>query len=501
MVLENLKPQVVWDIFEQVFLATPHESKHEELIRKKIKEWLQTNVIPSHPEIIINEDNIGNILIRVPATPGYEEVPSLLLQGHMDMVCVANEPFDFQKDPITPEIETNGDWVTAKGTSLGADNGIGVSMALALLVDPEFPPHGPLEILITVDEETGLTGAFELDVDKLQIQSRLLINVDSEELGMITVGSAGGGDSLMEKALYRFSDYSNYSTFYQLEVSGLLGGHSGGDIHLPRANANKLIARIMSKLTIAKIPIVISDWKGGTKHNAIPRKSIISFGFPAENKAEVDSLIERERAAILSYYHKGENPFEPDLKIEITPTKPASYFSLEESRLIISTGNIIPSRAIVPSPTISGLTETSNNFAIVVSSDTGILFHLSSRSSVQAELEWLRDQLEQLAYTAGWKYNREDAYPGWNPDLESPFLAYVRRVYGEEINREVEVGAVHGGLETGLIGDKIPGIEMVSIGPDIQNPHSPDERVNISSVEKMYSILKRLIRDLNRYHA
>lgn len=499
MVLENLNPQVVWNIFEQIFLATPHESKHEGLIREKIKNWLQTTVIPKNPRINFKEDDIGNILISIPPSEGYENLPSLLLQGHMDMVCVANEPFDFQNNPITPEIEPNGEWVTAKGTSLGADNGIGVSMALALLVDSDSTAHGPLEILITVDEETGLTGAFELDTNKLQIQSRLMINIDSEELGMITIGSAGGGDSLMEKELTRISDFSNFSQFHQLEVSGLIGGHSGGDIHLPRANANKLIARIISKLILADIPIVVSEWNGGTKHNAITRKSIIIFGFPAESTDKVGEIFDLEKNAIISYYQHGESPFEPNLKIELSKTSPQPYFSPEESKLIISTGNIIPSRAIVPSPTIPGLTETSNNFAIVKTFEQGIKFQLSSRSSVQADLEWIRDQLEQLAQTAGWNFAREKAYPGWTPDPNSPFLKYVKKIYGQEIEAEIEIGAVHGGLETGLIGAKIPGIQMVSIGPDIRNPHSPDERVNIASVEKMYSVLKRLLRELGQY--
>ncbi|MCF2140236.1 MAG: beta-Ala-His dipeptidase [Candidatus Lokiarchaeota archaeon] len=502
MVLEHLKPQIVWEIFENLFLATPHESKHEEPIRKKIKDWIDSVVKPKIPAITIDEDEIGNLFISVPASPGYEKVQPLLLQGHMDMVCVSNEPFDFQTNSITPEIEPNGEWITAHGTSLGADNGIGVSMALALLIDPDSDfKHGPLEILITVDEETGLTGAFELDIEKFKIKSRAMLNVDSEELGVITIGSAGGGDSKLEKRLTKFSDFSKFDTFFTLNISGLIGGHSGGDIHLPRANANKLIARMLSKLVIAKVPFVITKWNGGTKHNAITRNSEIVFGIQKEYEDQMNKILINEKNALFSYYQHGENPFEPNLSITITSTTPQPYFSPEESALIITTGNLIPSRAIVLSPTIPGLTETSNNFAIVKTTDSGIIFHLSSRSSVQADLEWIRDQLEQLASITKWHYIREKAYPGWNPDPQSSFLAYVKKIYMQELGKEVGVGAVHGGLETGLIGAKIPGMKMVAIGPDIHNPHSPDERVNIHSVEKMYQIIKSIIKDFKSYNS
>lgn len=500
MVLEKLDPKIVWQIFEDIFLQTPHESKHEEKIREKIKTWVANVAQKYDANISISEDSVGNLLIKKPASPDMENTPAIMLQGHMDMVCVSNDPFDFDNSPITPEIEENGEWITAHGTSLGADNGVGVSMALAALIDsdPNFV-HGPLEVLVTVDEETGLTGAFNVDVEKLQIESRLMINVDSEAIGVITIGSSGGGDSKFEKTLERSSDYTTFSSFYQLKVSGLLGGHSGGDIHLPRANANKLIARILSKVILNKGILVISEWNGGTKHNAITRNSQIVFGIDPQYEKEVLEGIEKEKKALYSYYREGSAPYEPHMEIKLEKTKSMPYFSPEESTHIVYSANLIPSQAIVPSPSIAGLTETSNNFAIVKTTATGILFHLSSRSSIAASLEWVRDQIEQIALISGWIFTREEPYPGWNPEPENSFLKYVKQVYEEALGREVEIAAIHGGLETGVIGAKIPGISMVSIGPDIQSPHSPDERVKIKSVEIFYNLIKKMLASIKTF--
>ncbi len=500
MVLENLDPSIVWDIFEHIFLATPHESKHEEKIRAKIKDWVKNTAQKHDPSITMAEDPVGNIYLRKPATKGMEDAPALLMQGHMDMVCVSNDPFDFENSPISPKIQENGEWLEADGTSLGADNGIGVSLALATLIDPDPSfSHGLLEVLITVDEETGLTGAFELDITKIPIESRLMLNLDSEELGNITIGSAGGGDSKMEKELSKSSEYSAFTKFYQLSVSGLIGGHSGGDIHLPRANANKIIARMMSKILIAGWIPVISQWNGGSKHNAITRKSKLIFGIKPNEETKALELLEIEKSAIFSYFKHPDTNFEPNMEISLTEVGPEPYFIPGESAYIIHTCNLIPSQVITASPTITGLTETSNNLAIVETTSTGIHLLLSSRSSVQADLEWVRDQLAQIALLNEWQFTREKAYPGWNPEPENSFIKFVKGVYEAEMNAEVELGAVHGGLETGVIGALIPGISMVAMGPNIENPHSPDERVHINSVAKMYQILKQILMKIKEF--
>ena len=248
MVLESLKPQIVWEIFEYVFSMTPRESKKEDKIRAKLKSWIPERAASLGIDLALHEDDVGNILVKRPASSGMESVQSLLFQGHMDMVCETDRPdgFDFDNDPIPIRIQDNGEWVDADGTTLGADNAIGTSIALAVLLNPNLKT-GPLELLITVDEETGLTGAFALDTEKLVIESRLLVNIDSGDLGTITVGSAGGGDTTFKKTL-QANDVTGEATFYELVVSGLFGGHSGVDIHKHRGNANKMIARLLAHL-------------------------------------------------------------------------------------------------------------------------------------------------------------------------------------------------------------------------------------------------------------
>jgi dipeptidase D len=248
MVFESLEPKLVWEIFEDVFTKTPRESKKEDKIRAKLKIWIPERAISLGMEVKVIEDETGNLLVKKGPTKGMEETQPLLLQGHMDMVCETDrsDGFDFDNNPIPIRIQDNGEWVDADGTTLGADNGIGTSIGLALMLDPDVR-HGPLELLITVDEETGLVGAFALDIEKMGIESKLLVNIDSESLGVITIGSAGGGDTDLTKKL-DIQDVTGDATFYDLIVSGLFGGHSGVDIDKHRANANKLVARILSSL-------------------------------------------------------------------------------------------------------------------------------------------------------------------------------------------------------------------------------------------------------------
>jgi dipeptidase D len=257
MVLESLEPKIVWQIFEEVFIQTPRASKKEDKIRAKIKEYVQAKAEATGLVVMIIEDGTGNILLKAPATEGMEKAPPILLQGHMDMVCETDRPdgFDFDNSPIPVRIQDNGEWVDADGTTLGADNGVGSSIGIALALDPDVA-HGPLEVLITVDEETGLVGAFGLDMQELGIESKLMVNLDSEDLGVITIGSAGGGDTTLTKKL-NLMDVTGEATFFDLSISGLFGGHSGVDIHKPRANANKLIARMLT-LIVEKMNVTDS---------------------------------------------------------------------------------------------------------------------------------------------------------------------------------------------------------------------------------------------------
>jgi dipeptidase D len=498
MVLQNLEPKLVWQIFEEVFTQTPRASKKEEKIRAKIKEYVQSKSDALGLEIAINEDATGNILVKKPATPGMEKAPPILLQGHMDMVCETDRPdgFDFDNDPIPVRIQDNGEWVDADGTTLGADNGIGSSVGLALLLDSDVA-HGPLEVLITVDEETGLVGAFGLDLETLGIESKLMINIDSEDLGVITIGSAGGGDTTLTKNL-TLKDVTGEATFYDLSVSGLFGGHSGVDIHEPRANANKLIARMMSVI-VDTLNVHLSSWNGGSKHNAITRESTTRFAVETGRAAEAEKLLEESSAAILGYYKSaapGAKPLEPDIKIEWKKSESVPAFSLEESKNIIQSVNVIPHGPIRFSPSVEGLVETSNNLAIIKTEGSEISVLMSTRSSVDSELDSFRKSISDLAHLSGWDVTQKAAYSGWNPEPKSPFLAYVRSHLESVTDGEVKVKAIHAGLECGIIGSKIPGIQMVSIGPRMENPHTPDERLRIADVGILYNVMKSILRDL-----
>ncbi|MHA2602480.1 MAG: beta-Ala-His dipeptidase [Candidatus Thorarchaeota archaeon SMTZ1-83] len=499
MVLENLEPNLVWQIFEEVFIRTPRASKKEDKIRAEIKEYVRAKSNEAGLSLTLHEDATGNILVKKSATKGMKAAPPILLQGHMDMVCETDRPdgFDFENNPIPVRIQDNGEWVDADGTTLGADNGIGSSIGLALVLDSDVE-HGPLEVLLTVDEETGLVGAFGLEIEKLGIESKLMINIDSEDLGVITIGSAGGGDTILTKALTT-KDVTGAATFYDLSVSGLFGGHSGVDIHEPRANANKLIARMLTKI-VEKMNVHLCSWNGGSKHNAITRESIAKFAVETGRTADAEKILEESSAAILAYYKSaapGAVPLEPDVKIEWTKSWPSQAFSLEESKKIIQSVNVISHGPIRFSPSVEGLVETSNNLAIIRTDDSEISVVMSTRSSVDSELDSFRKTLSDLAQLSGWDVTLKDAYPGWNPEPKNPFLAYVRSHLEKVLEREVKVEAIHAGLECGIIGSKIPGIQMVSIGPRMENPHTPDERLRIADVGILYNVMKSILKDLS----
>lgn len=501
MVLENLEPPHVWEIFESVLAATPRSSKKEEKIRNAIKKWVAAQKKKGF-KLTITEDEIGNLCIKKDATKGREKVPPIILQAHMDMVCETDrkEGFDFDNKPITVRIQDNNEWVDADGTTLGADNGIGVALSLGLLVDKEAE-HGPLEVLLTVDEETGLTGAFKLDIKKHQIKSKHLINVDSEEIGAITMGSSGGGDTVFSKPLRRFKPKPEVDkVFYELKVEGLRGGHSGGEIHLNRGSGHKIIARVLTQL-LDKEKINLCSWNGGSKHNAISRESTIIFATNTENAEITEQLLKEQEKELKTYYstvsYRNQEAIEPNFEMKWKKTKLAPYSSYAITKDVIATANIIHNGVIEFSPSMKGLTQTSNNFAIVRTLDSSLEFVLSTRSSVDAELESFRFALQDIGRFGGWKVEQEPSYPGWIPDPTGKFLQYVKKQYEELLEEEVKLKAVHGGLETGVIGAMIPGIQMVSIGPRIQNPHTPAERLNIEDVGVLYELLKRLVKNFN----
>ncbi len=496
MVLENLEPKVVWEIFENVFSVTPRESKKEEKIRAKLKTWIPEYAKSQGIEISLIEDETGNILITRPASPGNELVPPLLFQGHMDMVCETDrtDGFDFNNDPIPVRIQDNGEWVDADGTTLGADNGIGVSIALAVLLNPNVKV-GKLELLITVDEETGLTGAFALDSDTIAIQSRLLVNVDSGEIGIITVGSAGGGDTTLKREVH-YQDIVGSAIFIELSVTGLFGGHSGVDIHKHRGNANKLIARLLAPI-VDEMNVHLSKWNGGSKHNAITREATAIFAIEPGKVAHAEELLKKGKHELLSYFKE----LEPDLEIKWKTEIPVKQvFSLEESKQIIQTIHLIHQGPVNFSPSIKDLVETSNNVAVVETTDSEMRVITSTRSSVDAELVDFRKQLETIGHLTGWDVILKPSYPGWKPNPQSPFTLFIRSQYEKFVDEELKVNAIHAGLECGIIGSKFPGMQMVAIGPDNKNPHTPDEKVSIASVGIIYDLLVSIVNNLPNQH-
>jgi len=501
MVLEKLKPSVVWEIFETLLTRTPRESKKEAKVRAAIKKWAADQSKAASVPYVTVEDSAGNLLIRVPATRGMESCPPVLLQGHLDMVCETNRPggFDFQNNPIPVRIDKNAEWVSADGTTLGADNGIGVALALALLADRSKDlAHGPLELLFTVDEETGLTGAFALDMKSLGMKSRMMLNLDSEKMGYITIGSAGGGDLIFTRESPQVDRPGKDRQFVKLTVSGLQGGHSGVDIHLPRASANRIMVRLLSAVS-REVRLDLCYWNGGTKHNAITREAEAKFAVPTVESDQAEQLVTADKAALLAYYKNAAGnatPLEPNLKIEWTWSDSSPAFSTEESSRILATANVIPHGPIRFSPDVPGLVETSCNFAIAKTEGPKVVFHLSARSSVDAELEALRNSLVDLGKLGGWNVTKQQAYPGWKPEPMSPFLQFVKSHYESVLQQKVQIEAVHAGLECGIIGARIPGMQMVSIGPTVENAHSPDERLRIADVAIFYRLLKDLLASL-----
>ncbi len=494
MVLEKLKPEIVWNIFEHVIAKTPRPSHHEEMIRNKIKSWLTEQSLKNGLNYTIREDSIGNILIRKTATRGMELAHSLMFQAHMDMVCETDraEGFDFMTSGIPIRIQDNSEWVDADGTTLGADDGIGVALALAALVDQSIKTHGQIEVLLTVNEEDGFDGATQLDPVALDIQSKLMINLDGGPLGNIVVGSVCGRRMRFSKE-FNWVDYneSDELEFYEISVQGLLSGHSGGDIHLPRANANKLVGRVISNIS-QEMKIFVSKWQGGTKSNVIPAKSSIIIGIALKNNQKFEELLNEEISSIFEYYEK----FEPNLKIKFKKVLPRKYLTEKESKLLISTINIIPHGVLKISSIYDKFIESSNNLAIINTEKENEIIWLYPRSMIRSELNSFCVSIKQLGEIGGWNVFLRPVLPEWLPDLESNFLNYVKTEYEDLLKKNVKTTVIHGGLETGMINTRISGLQMVSFGPTVEGLHSPSEKLKIADVGVLYTLIKKLIENI-----
>jgi dipeptidase D len=492
--VETLEPRAVWRHFDRI-LQIPRGSKHEDRIRDYV-----LSIADQHG-LQHTVDAAGNVVVRKPAAAGREGVPITVLQSHLDMVNEKNADVqhDFATDPIRPE--RDGEYLKATGTTLGADNGIGVAAMLAIMEADDIA-HGPLELLFTVDEETGLTGAAQLD--GAMVQGRRLINLDTEEEGSIYVGCAGGGDTRIALPV-AWAAPPEHATTLRFALRGLKGGHSGVDIHLQRGNAIQLLARVLHTAAEAArnhaAPggvggvggLQLADFRGGNMRNAIPREASAEVVLDPENADDFRSRALDEFAAVRDAF----NRVEPDMALGIEDADaPKRLLDTRTSTTIIRLLHAIPHGVQAMSHDIPGLVETSTNLAVARVEDDHLHVLTNTRSSVASELRAVRTRIRAIAALAGADVELGDAYPGWKPDLNSHVLAAVRAVYAEHLGRDPHVTAIHAGLETGIIGQKVPGMDMVSIGPQIEFPHSPDERVRIPSVDEFHTLLVTVLERL-----
>lgn len=474
MELKNLNPKPLWSVFADL-CSIPRPSKHEEKVVQYVIDFATKHGLEYY------KDKVGNVIIRKPATPGKEKSHPVILQAHVDMVPQKNTAtnHNFLTDPLQPYVD--GDWVKAKGTTLGADNGIGVAAAMAVLQSTDVA-HGPLEVLLTIDEETGMTGAFNIEQGSLK--GKTMINMDSEDEGELYIGCAGGMNTTA-KIPVKWEDVKGDHKAYKVNLTGLKGGHSGLDINLGRGNANKLINRFLWKVS-RELGVKLAGLEGGTLRNAIPREAFATVVVPANQS---------------SNFEKEVNAYEQTLKIELGSVEPDLSFKVEgtatpakvlengSQAIILNTIYSIPNGAMRMIAEMPEVVETSTNLAIVKLGENELELMCLLRSSVDSAKVDLANSMTSVFELAGGSVVHDGDYPGWKPNVHSPILLTMQQVYEKHFGKKPEVKVIHAGLECGIIGDKFPGMDMVSFGPTIRHPHSPDEKVNVPTVEKFWNFL------------
>lgn len=480
MLIRDLQPRQVWEQFEAV-TRIPRPSKKEERIIEFLIDFAKRNSLEWQ------SDKIGNVVIRKPATPGYEQHQTVILQSHMDMVCEKNSDvdFDFETEPIRAVVD--GEWVRAEGTTLGADCGIGMAAAMALLLDNEAE-HGPLEALFTVDEETGLTGAFNLGEGMLT--GKYLINLDSEDEGEIFIGCAGGVDSVAT-FLIEWEPAPKGYTFYRFDVSELKGGHSGDDINKGRANSNKIAARLLLAAQ-DEFEGRMAYFDGGNLRNAIPREAYAIVGVPSREREAFEDYVERFIADLKEEFRLTE----PDMRLTLSDMPSVEeVIDMSAQCNLLSALVGLPNGVIAMSAAMPSLVETSTNLASVKhSGKQKVVVTTSQRSSVESAKHYAMKAVESVFLLAGAEVEHSDGYPGWAPNPDSHLLKVTTDSYHDLFGVEPTVRAVHAGLECGLFLEKYPHLEMVSFGPTLRGVHSPDERLEISTVDKFWQLLKEVVK-------
>ncbi len=480
MTIRQLEPRALWNHFADLN-EVPRPSKQEQRVIAFMKAYGQKLGLETHV------DAVGNVVIKKPATPGMENRQTIVLQGHLDMVHQKNNDtvFDFDTEGIRSYVD--GEWVKAEGTTLGSDNGIGVAAIMTLLESKDIP-HPPLEALFTIDEETGMTGAKELD--ETLLSGKILLNLDSEEHDELTIGCAGG---LNTNTTIHYTEEATPAghTGLRISVTGLKGGHSGIEIHLGRGNANKLMNRLLYGMGAAH-GLRVAEVDGGGLRNAIPRESVAVAALPEHAEGAFRAAFEQRREEILREFRS----IEPELGIALEKVAaPAKVMALADQERMTRAIAAMPNGVFRMSPDIPGLVETSSNLARVeVKAGTFTTLSLQ-RSSVESGKAEIAQAVRAAFELAGAEVEHSGDYPGWAPNPDSPILAQMVSLYEKLFGDKPHVAACHAGLECGIIGQHYPGMDMISFGPTIRHPHSPDEKVHIPSVQKFWKYLLAIVQD------
>ena len=475
--VSNLEPKALWKHFEALS-AIPRASRQEAAARNYVLG------VAARLSLEATVDAVGNVVIRKPAAPGREKAVMAALQGHLDMVCEQNEggTHNFDTDPI--RLVRDGDWLTAAGTTLGADNGVGVAAALAVMESRDIA-HGPLEFVFTIDEESGLTGASDFPAGLLR--STYFLNLDGEEQGTLCIGCAGGINTVARRKITRHP--AGAGEAWRIRVSGLAGGHSGIDIHKGRGNALRILGRVL-EAAIERLPIEVAEVKGGSKHNAIPREASAIVVLDAAREPELRAWLSGLEADIRADL----GSFDPDLKITVeSVARPSQVMTAADASAVAGLLDTLHHGVLAMSPDIPGLVQTSTNLAIVSTHEDYVEIETSQRSSIEASKRSAARMVSTVLRMAGFDPVQAGGYPGWKPEPASDIVRAAKEAHREILGSTPELVAMHAGLECGVIGEKHPGMQMISFGPQIENPHSPSERLKISSVEPFWRFLTGLL--------
>ncbi len=479
--LQDLEPQAVWKNFQEI-TQIPRPSANEQ----KVRDWVLAKAKKKGCDVL--EDQIGNIIIRKPAYKGRESAATVALQGHLDMVCEKDESVqhDFERDAIS--VVRQGEWLYAKGTTLGADNGVGVCAALAVMESDDIK-HGPMEFVFTVDEERGLTGASQFPGGVLK--AKYFLNLDGEERGTLCVGCAGGVKTTgRRKVGLRTPGSGNVAR--TIKVSGLKGGHSGVDIHLGRGNAIRILAGVLQRL-IDELGVEIADLKGGSARNVIPREASAMVLFDSAKEAELKEVTGRcegEAKADLG-------SFDPDLQITTeSADRPARVIEPKDARTVVDLLVAIPNGVLAMSPDVPGLVQNSTNLATVSVDGEDVEIGSSQRSAIESSKMAAAKVVATVCRLAGFEVEHAGSYPGWKPEPDSEIVRKCKEAFREIFGAETRLVAMHAGLECGVIGQKYPAMQLISFGPQIESPRSPSERVEIASVAEFWKYLRAVLEKL-----